>query len=137
MNVLYSVAGNQHYIADMGSGEIAVFDSFGKNLGMNGSISSLRSTIKVDVLSIVDRGNKRQCEMMYKDRKITVDERLFNCVASIRQLGGYLGTMFYIQHKDESGSYTQVIFLYNQGALAEDTVYNKIKDNIIGKWENL
>ena len=109
------------------------FGTFGNLIDTCGSIADCNTWYDVDIVSIVGVGTKR-CEVLFNESKVVVDEPLMNVLVKVREFGNYLGNIFTIQHEDDLGKFTQVIFAYHKGSFTKRMILGKYSE---GEWIGL
>lgn len=132
MKVYFGTKGNKYYVLSTEFSECYIFDNFGSLVSNGGSISSCDNWVEVDFLSFVSTGFG--CEVMFDGEKSEVGNTLEDCTKIIRDIGNYVGTMFFINHKDSRGSFTQVFFIFNKGVFSKKVLESKLK---VSGWSSL
>ena len=104
--------------------EVYAFNMFGNLESTTGGVSSCDNWREVEYISLVGQGN--YCEILCSSRKNRVNENMMSCVANIRGMGGYIGTIFSVPHEDELGRYNQILFVYDKGVDTLSLIKSKI-----------
>lgn len=133
MKVFFGCKGSSYYIMCKDFNEVYSFDTFGNMLSDKGGVSSCDNWQEVDIVSLVGVGSG-SCEILCNDVKAVLTDPIMSNVATLRKMGGYLGTIFNVPHLDDKGKFNQILFVFKKGDMPKEKI-SKIFPNRV--WNRL